>query len=96
MVNPAAMSLLKTSLGFYGPVPEGVEELLAGKLAQADTAARRAGLELNAADPADLEFLVAVAEWLYRKRDAGSGLSRMIREELNDRKVAKCTTGGAP
>ena len=93
MENPAALAMLKTSLGFYGQTPPGVVELLKGKLDQAAAAIRRDGLTLDLDDMADLQFLVSTAEWLYRKRDAGTGLSRMIREELHDRQVAKCTGG---
>lgn len=93
MENPAALAMLKTSLGFYGQTPPGVEELLKGKLDQAEDRLSRAGLVLDLAEVSDLQFLVSTAEWLYRKRDAGPGLSRMIREELHDRQVAKCTGG---
>ena len=31
MVNPAALALLKTSLGRTGPVPEAVEDMVEGR-----------------------------------------------------------------
>ena len=93
MDNPAALGLLKTSLGFLGTVPEGVEDFLRGKLSQAQTVIARDGLTLDLTDLADLQFLVSVADWLYRKRDAGPGLSRMIRDEIHDRQVARSTGG---
>ena len=95
MVNPAALALLKTSLGRTGQVPEAVEKVMAGKLEQAQARIRRYGLELDLTDMADLQFLVSVADYLYRKRDAGPGLPPMIRDEIHDRQVAKCTGGGA-
>lgn len=95
MVNPAALALLKTSLGFYGDPPAGVEDLLASTLAQAEARIRRAGLTLDLTDQADLQFLVSFAEWLYSKRKTGEGMSRALRDEINDRKVAR-STGGEP
>lgn len=93
MVNPAALALLKTSLGRTGPVPEAVEDMMTGKLAQAAARIRAYGLELDETDMADVMLLVSVADYLYRKRDAGPGLPRMIVDEIHDRQVAKCTGG---
>lgn len=93
MVNPAALALLKTSLGYAGTVPDAVEDMMAGKLAQADARIRRYGLELDLTNMADLQFLVSVADYLYRKRDAGPGLPRMIADEIHDRQVARSTGG---
>lgn len=95
MVNPATLALLKTSLGRTGQIPEAVEEMMVGKLAQAEARIRRYGLELDPSEMEDLMLLVSVADYLYRKRDAGPGLPPMIRDEIHDRQVAKCTGGGA-
>lgn len=95
MDNPAALAFLKTDLGFLGPCPPGVEDFMRGKLDQAAARIRQAGLELDLNDRADLQFLASWAAYLYRKRDAGTGVPPMLRDELHDRQVARAT-GGAP
>ena len=93
MDDPAALALLKTSLGFAGPVTPDVAELLRGKLSQAEARIRTCGLTVDHAELPDVMLLVSVAEYLYRKRDAGPGLPRMLVEEIHERQVAKCTGG---
>ena len=95
MDNPAALAFLKTDLGFLGTCPPGVEDFLRGKLDQAAARIAKDGITLDLTDPADLQFLASFAAYLYRKRDAGSGVPPMLRDELHDRQVAR-STGGAP
>lgn len=95
MENPAALALLKTDVGFFGPCPPGVEDFLSTKLDQAAAAIRRDGLTLDLNDLADLQFLASYAAHLYRHRDAGKALPDMLRDELHDRQVAKSAGGAA-
>ena len=95
MDNPAALAMLKTDLGFLGQVPQGVEAFMRSKLDQASAQLQRAGLTLDLTDQADVQLLASYAAHLYRHRDAGSGLPRMLKDEIHDRQVAK-STGGAP
>lgn len=94
MDNPAALAMMKTDLGFLGSVPPNVEDFMRGKLDQAAARIRKAGITLDLADSADLQFLASWAAYLYRKRDAGSGVPPMLKDELHDRQVARSTGGG--
>lgn len=92
-VPPAAIEGLKTSRGFLGPVAPAVESFMRDKLHQAHARIKRYGLTLDLTDPADLMLLVAVADYLYAKRDTGAGLPQMLKDEIHDRQVAKSTGG---
>lgn len=88
-----ALTLLETDLGFHSPSTP-VQDLLKGKLEQARALLTRFGLKISEGETADLLFLVSVAAWLYRKRDAGEAMPRMLRDEIHDRQVAGSTAGG--
>lgn len=93
-VPAAAVEGLKTARGFLGPIDSAVEKFMRDKLHQAWARIKRYGLTLDLTDPADLMLLVAVADYLYAKRDTGAGLPQMLKDEIHDRQVAK-STGGA-
>lgn len=43
------------------------------------------GIALDAADDLDKQLVVMYAAWLWRRRDSGEGMPRMIRYALNNR-----------
>ena len=77
--------LLQTDLGLLHPTPEQ-EVQLDHYLSMAHAAISREGVQLN---PDAL--LSMYAAWIYRRRASpdASGMPRMIRAELNDRKIAQ-------
>lgn len=88
----AAQALLQADLGFLaGTVPEPVQSVLASDLAAARGALSRAGLAADETEAEDLSLLVMYAAWLYRKRISGDPMPAMLRQAINDRKVAKAT-----
>lgn len=59
------------------------------RLTQYITAAKNAieieGVELNSSSIADGNLVVMYAAWLWRKRNTGEGMPRMLRWQLNNR-----------
>jgi len=47
---------------------------------------------LNADDIEDIELIVMYASWLWRKRDTGEGMPRMLRWQLNNRVMSEKAT----
>lgn len=43
------------------------------------------GITLNAEDDLDKQLVVMYAAWMWRRRDSGEGMPRMIRYALNNR-----------
>ena len=78
--------LLQTDLGLLHPTPEQ-EVQLDHYLSMAHAAVSR----LNPDAPEDDALLSMYAAWIYRRRAGpdASGMPRMIRAELNDRKIAQ-------
>ena len=60
-------------------------------LSMAHAAIAREGVRLNPDAPEDDALLSMYAAWIYRRRAGpdASGMPRMIRAELNDRKIAQ-------
>lgn len=81
-----AMSLLKADLGLY-TVSGPVESLLKNKLDAAASALGKMGIPINQEDGDDLNLLVMLAAWLYRKRAASDPMPPMLRQSINDHKV---------
>ena len=46
---------------------------------------RREGVTLSAESYADNNLVIQYAEWMWRKRDTGEGMPKMIRKHLNNR-----------
>ena len=82
--------LLQTDLGLLHPTPEQ-EVQLDHYLSMAHAAIAREGVRLNPGAPEDDALLSMYAAWIYRRRASpdASGMPRMIRAELNDRKIAQ-------
>ena len=47
------------------------------------------GVTLNTTDMEDAQLVVMYAGWLWRKRDSGEGMPRMLRWTLNNRLFAE-------
>lgn len=80
--------MLKADLGFYGDPPAAVKTYMEQLLDSARSALAADGITIDPEDMMDEELVAMYAAWLYRKRDTGGGKPRMLREALNDRKVA--------
>ena len=73
------LALLKVQLGI---VTEAYDEMLTALLEAAAREITREGITLTEADHL-LEILYAA--WLWRRRDTGEGMPRMLRYALNNR-----------
>ena len=73
------LTLLKVQLGI---VTEAYDEMLTALLEAAAREITREGITLTEADYL-LEIMYAA--WLWRKRDTGEGMPRMLRYALNNR-----------
>lgn len=43
------------------------------------------GIDLNLASEGDMQIVEMYAEWLWRRRDTGDGMPRMLRRIMNNR-----------
>ena len=49
----------------------------------------REGITLDASAPNDLNLIAMYSAWLWRKRDTGYGMPRMLRYALNNKLIAQ-------
>lgn len=49
----------------------------------------REGIVLDETAPNDLNLIVMYSAWLWRKRDSGDGMPRMLRYALNNKLIAQ-------
>lgn len=73
------LSALKIDLGI---VADAYDERLEQYLASAKREITREGVTLNENDD---QLVVMYASWMWRRRDTGEGMPRMIRYALNNR-----------
>lgn len=52
------------------------------------------GVILDVEDGRDQELIVMYAAWLWRRRNTGEGMPRMLRYALNNRLIGHVGTGG--
>ncbi len=97
MASTAAQALLRANLGYpdSSSVPAGMDQIMENDLDTAQADLLRDGIELDPSKADDLNLLVMYAAWLFNKRKTGEGKGRMLREAINDRKVAKATEAPA-
>lgn len=74
--------MLKINLGI---TTTAYDERLTAILNAAVKMVAEEGATLNLTDVQDMQILVMYAEWLWRKRDSGEGMPRMLRYALNNR-----------
>ena len=88
-----AVSLLKANLGYFGQIPEEVEEYLRSLL---DYSYRRlaetAAIRLAPGDLYDDQLQVMYAAWLYRKGGEGAEKPPMLKEAIRDYQLGKALT----
>lgn len=76
------LTMLKVDLGI---TTDAYDERLNQYLASAKSMIGREGVFLDETAPEDMQIIVMYAAWLWRRRDAGEGMPRMIRWALNNR-----------
>lgn len=91
MATAASLAMLKADLGYTGAVPEEVSKLMEMHLDAAMGELSKAGIAIDEARPEDLCLLVMYAAWRYRRRSSGDGMPPMVRQAMNDWKVAAAT-----
>lgn len=73
---------LKVDLGIR---TEAYDDRLRAYLTFAVRAIYEEGINLQDGDPQDMQLVQMYAGWLWRRRDTGEGMPRMIRYALNNR-----------
>lgn len=79
------LTMLKVDLGIMGDV---YNERLTQVLDAARGMIAREGITLTDSDE-DKQLVVSYAAWLWRRRDSGAGMPRMLRWLLNNRLFAE-------
>ena len=79
----AMLPMLKTDLGITSTA---YDERLEQYISSAKEMITREGVELSLDDfNEDMQLVVMYAAWLWRRRDSGEGMPRMLRYTLNNR-----------
>ena len=87
MDNSTLMALLNSDLDLL-TVPKEREAYLTQQIEAAKSMIQREGITLTDT-PEDTQLVVMYAAWLYRKRNTGEGMPRMIRYALNNRVISQ-------
>lgn len=82
MNDSTMLGMLKVDLGISTDV---YDTRLAQYLTTAENAIITEGVTIDREDIRDCTLVIMYAAWLWRKRDSGEGMPRMIRYELNNR-----------
>lgn len=83
MSNEQMLAMLKIDLGITATA---YDERLAQYLKTAQDEIEREGATLSPSDDtADANLVIQYAAWMWRKRDTGEGMPRMIRWQINNR-----------
>lgn len=90
-ILPDLLMRLKVDIGLSASV---YDIRLSQYLANAYKQISREGITLDMTDAEDEELVVIYARWLWRKRDSGEGIPRMIRYALNNRLFSEKMRGG--
>lgn len=90
MTPETMLLLLKTDLGIMTTL---YDERLLQYLEAAKLEIKREGCALSADSPDDANLQIMYAAWMWRRRDTGEGMPRMIRWLLNSR-LFDVTAGG--
>lgn len=81
MAQITKLQMLKIDLGIN---TSAYDERLTQYLASAKAEIEREGVKLTDSVP-DENLIVQYAAWMWRKRDTGEGIPRMIRRQINNR-----------
>ena len=82
MTDETRLLLLKTDLGIMTTL---YDERLLQYLEAAKQEIAREGYVLSGASASDTNLQIMYAAWMWRRRDTGEGMPRMIRWLLNNR-----------
>lgn len=85
------LMMLKTDLGL---TKTAYDKRLIQYLGSAQTQIKREGISLNLESVDDMQLVVMYAAWMWRKRDTGEGMPRMLRYALNNRLFAEKASNG--
>ena len=77
-----ALTLLKIDLGI---MTTAYDERLYAVIESAIEMIRREGVAVDLEKAEDTQLVVMYAAWLWRRRDTGEGMPRMLRYTLNNR-----------
>ena len=77
------LMMLKTDLGIK--TTNLYDDRLMQYLKSSEKEIQKEGVTLNIGDIEDANLIIQYAQWLWRKRDSGEGMPRMIRWEINNR-----------
>lgn len=87
MTEQDRLTMLKTDLGITST---GYDTRLTQILRSSEKAIRKEGVTtLDNTDLEDCQLIVMYAAWIWRKRDTGDGMPRMLRWSLNNRIFAE-------
>ena len=75
------LAALKVDLGL---TVTAYDERLTQMLTSAQTSITREGITLDLDDLSHCQAVIAFTAWMWRKRDTGEGMPRMVRSMLND------------
>lgn len=81
MEETTKLQMLKIDLGIN---TSAYDSRLTQYLASAKAEIEREGVTLTDSDP-DANLIIQYAAWMWRKRDTGEGIPRMIRWQINNR-----------
>lgn len=82
----AMLAMLKTDLGI---TTAAYDERLAQYITASAAAVTDEGASLDLAGTPDMTLVVMYAAWLWRRRDTGEGMPRMLRYALNNRVMGR-------
>lgn len=77
------LAMLKVDLGIMST--GAYDERLTQYLNSAKSEIEREGATLNTSSMDDMQGIVMYAAWMWRRRDSGDGMPRMLRYWLNNR-----------
>ena len=87
MTEQDRLTMLKTDLGITST---GYDTRLVQILKSSEKEIKREGVStLDNTDLDDCQLIVMYAAWIWRKRDTGDGMPRMLRWALNNRIFAE-------
>lgn len=87
MTEQDRLTMLKTDLGISST---GYDDRLKQILKSSEKAIKKEGVStLDNTDLDDCQLIVMYAAWIWRNRDSGAGMPRMLRWSLNNRIFAE-------
>ena len=91
MSDEQLLAMIKVDLGM---TVTNYDDRLLQYIAGAKKEIEREGADLDVSDIDHCNLVVMYASWMWRNRDTGSGMPRMIRYALNNLILAQKMSGG--